>query len=159
MTATFDLTAKRLVWIKVHFAGVVSDGDAVAEPVEHSIDVRIELVNLDEFGRLFVSPLDDEGNPNPDAVPAPTPERLEEWDKMNDTDRALAIINDWRGVVSNGTPVPFSEEALRVMMRVPNFAVGLFRTAYPRAYAGLKDTRSGNSASSPANGAASADAE
>jgi len=155
----FDLTAKRLVWIAVNFRGVKSEGEAVAEAIEHTIEVRVELVDLDEFGRLFIDPRNEDGTPNTDAVPAATPERLEEWDRMNDTDRAIAIVSDWRGVVSNGKPVPFSVDALRLMMRVPNFAVGLFRVAYPKAYAGIKDTRQGNSESSPAVGAASAKAE
>lgn len=154
----FDLTAKRLIWIPVTFAGMASKGGAIAEPIEHKVELLVDLVDLDEFGRLFVSPLDDDGNPRPDAIPPATPERLEEWNKINDTVRALTIVKDWRGVKAGGRKVPFSEDGLRSLMIVPNFAVGLFMRAYPTAYAGMKETRLGNSDSSPANGAASDDA-
>jgi len=155
---SFDLTAKRLIWIPVTFAGMASDNDANAEPIEHKVELQVELVDLDQFSRLFVSPLDDDGNPLPDAIPEATPERIAEWQQTNDTTRALALVKDWRGVKSGQVTVPFSEAGLRQLMLVPNFAVALFLRAYPTAYAGMKETRLGNSDSSPANGAASADA-
>lgn len=156
---SFDLTAKRVIWIPVTFAGMSSVADAIAEPIEHKVELLVELVDLDEFSRLFVSPLDDDGNPRPDAIPPATPERIAEWETINDTTRALAIVQDWRGVKDGPRNVPFTEAGLRSLMVVPNFAVGLFLRAYPTAYAGMKETRLGNSDSSPANGAASADAE
>lgn len=156
---SFNLTAKRLVWIPVKFAGMASQGEAIAEPVEHEVELLVDLVDLDEFSRLFVSPYDDDGNPRPDAIPEATPERLAEWEKINDTTRALSIVQDWRGVKDGARTIPFTEDGLRSLMVVPNFAVALFLRAYPTAYAGMKETRLGNSESSPANGAASADAE
>jgi len=152
---TFDLTAARLAWIEVTFASVASQGDALAERIEHTVELQVDLVDLDEFSRLFISPLDQDGNPKPDANPPATPERLEEWANIDDTARALAIVKDWRKVKSGGVVVPYSDDAMRKMMRVPNFAAALFLEAYPKAYAGISATRLGNSDGSPANGAAS----
>lgn len=155
MSDDFDLQTKRLVWIEVTWDALESRGDELAEVVQRTIELQVELVDLDEFGRLFISPLDDDGNPRPGAVPEATPERIAEWQKMNDTDRALAVVKDWRRVRSGGKVVPYSDEGMRHMMRIPNFPPALFLNAYPRAYAGMKDTRRGNSKSSPADGQAS----
>lgn len=156
---SFDLTAARLIWIPVPFAGMQSTGDALAEPIEYTVELQVDLIDLDEFSRLFVSPLDADGNPRPDAIPPADDRRIAEWSRIDDTYRALAIVKDWRGVKSGGVTTPFSEAALRKMMRVPNFSQALFLRAFPTAYAGIKDTRLGNSEGSPANGLASADAE
>jgi hypothetical protein len=155
----FDLTARRLVWLPVTFKGMQSVGDALAEPVDHTIELQVDLVDLDEFGRLFVSPLDDEGNPRPDAVPPATPDRVKEWNEINDVYRAKAIVTDWRKVKSNGSTLPFSTDALEKLMKVPNFNTALFMNAYPTAYAGMKDTRLGNSEGSPVNGPGSDDGQ
>lgn len=155
MADDFDLQTRRLVWIEVTFPVMESVGDAIAEPIDKTIELQVDLVDLDEFARLFVSPYDAEGNVRPDAKPEPTPERLEEWKGIDDTVRALAITNDWRKVKSGGRVIPYSEDAMRKLMRVPNFAPALFHQAYPMAYGGLKDTRRGNSPSSPEDGPAS----
>jgi len=153
--AEFDLTAKRMVWIEVKFMGMRSVGDQVAEPVEHKVRLHVELVDIPEFQRLFSAPVDRDGNPNPNAEPPATPERIKEWTEMRDVDRAQALVTDWRGVKAGGQTVPFSAENLAKLMRVPNFSQAFFRSAYPMAYSALKETRQGNSEGSPAAGAES----
>jgi len=152
MAEDFDLTDRRLVWIPVTWAVMQSIGDALAEPVERTVELQIDLVDLDEFGRLFVSPLDENGDPKPDAVPPATPERVQEWKGINDTVRALAIVNDWRKVKSGGRVIPYSEDAMAKLMRVPGFAAALFLDAFPKAYAAVKETRQGNLPSLPEGG-------
>lgn len=153
MAKDFDLQTRRLVWIPVTFATMVSEGDELAKVAEKTVELQVDLVDLDEFSRLFVSPLDRDGNPRPGT----TPERLAEWEAIDDTVRAIAITNDWRKVRSGGRVIPYSEENMAKLMRVPNFASALFHEAYPRAYAAIEDTRLGNSESSPDDGQASDD--
>lgn len=158
MSDTFDLTAARLIWLPITWPVLESKGDELAEVVEKTVELQVELVDLDEFRRLFISPLDEDGEPRKDAEPPATPERLEEWAKLDDAARAVRIVKDWRRIKANSVNVTFNEERLRQLLKVPGFGAALFMKAYPAAYAGMKETRSGNSEGSPATGAAS-DAE
>lgn len=152
---SFDVTAGRLVWIPVEWPGLASVGDELAKPVTNRVELQVELVDTVEFRRLFITPYNPDGTVNPHADPKPTPERLEEWGNLRDIDRAVAIVRDWRKVKSGRVALPFSEDNLAKLVRVPGFSYALFQLDYPAAIAGMERTREGNSESSPADGAAS----
>lgn len=141
MSDAFDITAARLAWIPLEFAGLISTGDELAKPVTHRIELQVDLIDLEEFARLFESPRDrDTGEP----LPGVTPERLAEWDNMMDADRAVRIIKDWRKVKANGVNLPFTEENLRKLFKVPNVGLAFFTRAFVEAYRGVAETREGN---------------
>lgn len=139
----FDLADKRLAWIKVRFPGFRSNGDAPGEVVEHEIELQVDLVDRDEFGRLFLRP--DE---------AEKPEEAKAYDALTELDRFKSVVSNWRGVAMNGASVSFTDDHIKRLLNVPNFGDG-FNTAYLLAWQGKADTRTGNSNGSLANGQAS----
>jgi hypothetical protein len=138
----FDLAEKRLAWIPVKWPGFASAGDDVGRPVEHEVELRVELPDLDRFATLFMDPVAEDGTKLPNRTDAD----FDEWKagKVDDDRRADELVVDWRKVMNAGTPVPFTPEAMRKLLRVPNFSRSFFES-YAAAYAGREKLRAGNS--------------
>lgn len=145
----FDLAEKRLVWIPVTWPGLASDGDKLAEPVEHKAEFQVELVDLDRFQFLFLNPVAEDGG----KLPWANDEAFDAWKsgKVTDRFRAAELTADWRGIARGGVKVPYSAEAMSVLMGKPNFPAAYF-AAYMLAYNAIKETRAGNSEGSPETG-------
>jgi hypothetical protein len=145
----FDLAEKRLVWISVTWPGLASEGDKLAEPVEHKAEFQVELVDIDQFQFLFVSPIAEDGTKHLWA----TDEAFAAWSKgeVNDRYRARELTSDWRGIASNRVKVPYSPDAMNALMGKPNFSKAYFQ-AYMEAWNAIAETRAGNSEGSPETG-------
>ena len=129
----FDLSAKRLVWIDVEFAGMAQgDGDEPATPTMHKVRVQVDLVDKDEFNRILIKPDADL-----------KPEEAAAWDAVPEIDRFKSLANDWR-VVDRGVAAPFSDDNIKRMLAVPNFSEA-FGAAYGAAWRGRVKEREKNS--------------
>jgi hypothetical protein len=140
----FDISAKRLAWIDVEFAGFVSTDGEPGKPTTHKIGLQIDLIDRDEFLQLFVEP---------DAEAEP--EKHKAFAALTEMDRFKRVVTDWRGVASNGVAVSFEDEHIGKLLKVPNFGDG-FNLSYLLAWKGREKERSGNSAGSAASGPGSA---
>jgi len=138
---SFDLLDKPLIYIPVKWPGLKADdnGDAVA--VEHTVDVQIELLDVDLLNEWLAAS-------DKIAADADTAAR-----RIHDRETFKTVAKNWRGVSSNGKNVPFTDDNIDRMLQVPNFASG-FGVAYRNAWSGQAELREGNSAGSPANGPA-----
>lgn len=143
----FDISEKRLAWIPVDFTMLKSDGDDLAVPVTYTIELQVDLVDKDEFKKIWVMP-----------DPEDEPEAFVEFTKMGELGRFKMLVHNWRGVVSGGRSVPFTDENIERMIAVPMFTQG-FNIAYPNAWSGRAETRAKNSEDSPANGAATVESK
>lgn len=141
MSDVFDLLDRPLMWIPVRWPGLKPGPDGgVAVPTEHEIEVEVELLDdKEEFTKVFG--LDD---------PA---QRKEGETDPTDFDAFKRVVKNWRKLTANKIPVEFTDENIRRVLRLPNFATSL-QVAYLNALAGRVETREGNSESSPANGRA-----
>ena len=138
---SFDLLEKPLIYIPVKWPGLKADdnGDAVA--VEHTVDVQIELLDVDPLNDWIAA-----GGALADDADAAA-----RADHARSTFKAVA--KEWRGVVANGKSLPFTDGNIDKLLQVPGFA-DAFGNAYLKAWSGKAELREGNSAGSPANGPA-----
>lgn len=141
----FDLSAKPVVWIPIYWPGLApSDQDGeVAKMVEHRIDVQVEILDRDELGETFVFITNDEGQLvdsegkvkiDGDGKPRTPP---------NDYEAFKRVARDWRKVVSGGVSVPFTDENIRAILKLPAFPQA-FGAAYLNAIAGKVEIREKN---------------
>jgi hypothetical protein len=114
----FDLATKRTAWIEVKFRGLKSEGDALGVPFEHIIDMEVELIDREEFNRLFIMP---------DEVEEP--EAFAAYQAITNLEKITRVAINWRKIKFGGNPADFSEENLARMLNVPNFING-FNLAY-----------------------------
>jgi len=136
--STFDLTARPLLWIPVTWPGLKpggEDGDGLAEMVEHTIELQVELVDAT------------------DAVPLISPDDDKPTTKL---EAFMIFVKNWRKIGNAGSPAPFnSDNASLLLNRFPAF-FDAFRMAYLNALVGKVEVREKNSDASPANGQAGA---
>jgi hypothetical protein len=139
----FDLLDRPLVWFPCKFPGLAQpDGDEVAVPVEHEVELQGEILDREEYGK-WLDRLTIDGT-NLAVVDAAT-----ELTLFKD------VIKNWRRVRAGGRTVEFNDENIRRLLAWPNFLAS-FGQAYVNAWRGQVETRSGNSAGSPADGRAGA---
>lgn len=135
----FDLSAPRLTWIPVRWKGVQDDEDGRGQSMEHEIECRVDLVDSDRMKEIFPAAADEEAEDGPE--------------ELSNLEKFKALTKDWRGVVAGGKPVPFDDEAISKMLRLPNFAQG-FEMSYLKAWMGQVEYREKNSSALSAGGAA-----
>jgi len=138
---SFDLLDKPLIYIPVKWPGLKANdnGDAVA--VEHTVDVQIELLDVDPLNDWIAA----------GGMLADDADAAARADHARSTFKAVA--KEWRGVVANGKRLPFTDANIDKLLQVPGFA-DAFGNAYLKAWSGKAELREGNSAGSPANGPA-----
>lgn len=129
---SFDLAAKRLAWLPVKWKGFASSGDEPGQVVEHEIEVQVELVEREEFARLFVQP-------DPEAEP----DKAAQFNRLTDLERFNTVASNWRKVVAGTTSIPFNPENVAKLMGVPNFPLAFFQS-YANAWQAIPETRAGN---------------
>jgi hypothetical protein len=132
----FDVLDRPLLWIPVRWSSLRPGGedpDALAVPVEHEIEVRIEIKDT------------------PDLAPLATPEPGKEMQRL---DALMTYATDWRKVVSGGKPFPFNRENADAFLRAAPAFFDRFHVAYLMAVVGRVETREGNSDASPSDGRA-----
>jgi len=130
----FDLLDRPLVWIPVKFRGLKQEDESgLAVSVEYEVEVQVEIVDRDEFRRLFQP---EEGTP-----------------KLDEMAIATRVVHGWRKVRAGGRPLDFNSDNLAKMLRVPNFALAL-ELAYLEAFQGKAKVREGNSEGSQPGGRA-----
>jgi len=134
----FELVDRPRLWILVTWPGLApGEGDAVAKPIEHEIEVLVELIDKEEFRTIYG--LADDGTPTGAG-----------WDGF---DACKRLMSNWRKVTEKGAPVPFTEARLEMLCRVPGFTSG-FANAYSLAVNGQTLAREGNSDDLQAGGQA-----
>jgi hypothetical protein len=178
---SFDLLDRPLVYIPVKWAGVVADdnGDAVA--TEHEVSIQVEMLdeeeivawtdaaNLDPFAddraelAERVSAAIAKAKDGEDGTGATIRSLQRELDAINDKAKVAgkerdlasfkAVAKGWRGIVSRGRVVDFSDDNVRTLLLWPGFAAA-FATAYHDAWQGKAKAREGNFNGSPAPGQA-----
>lgn len=148
----FDLLAKPLLWIPVIWDGLApGEGEEVAQPIEHRIDVQVEILDRDAFTEWLRGGTADAGTAADadDEAFDPAARAAHELASFK------AVASNWRKVVAGGAALPFNDENVALMLRVPGF-VPAFGQAYVKAFRGQAEERVGNSESSPNNGRADA---
>lgn len=130
----YKIVAQPKVWWPVSFKGATEDG----EVVENVFEMRFRILDEDENAQL-----DREIT------------QVREADDINDRTLSdvmcpivLRMAEDWRGVTEDdgtegGASLPFNEENLKRMLRVPNVTAAIAR-AYRAARAGEPARRAGN---------------
>lgn len=134
----FDLTDRPLHWIVVKWPGLSQDDTddrLTSQPVEHAIELRVEIVDRAEAKDLFPAVFD---------IGLPQPEEIVVFKR---------VVKDWRKVVSKGVPVKMTEANIRKLLEVPMFGAS-FTAAYISALGGRVEIREKNSGGSPSNGQA-----
>jgi hypothetical protein len=130
--ADFELATTRVVWLPVTWKQTVPGENDAATIVEQSIDLFVELVDKDEYLKLFVEP-----DAEADA------EAYLEWHKVSEVERFRRIAKDWRKVRMNGAPATLDDENAGKMLRQIGFS-DAFNRAYQRASMGVEEIRTGN---------------
>lgn len=138
---SFDLLDKPLIYIPVKWPGLKADdnGDAVA--VEHTVDVQVEMLDVDPLNEWVKSSTAIAADADRDAR------------REHERGSFKTLARNWRGVVAKGKALPFTDENIDKLLQVPGF-VDAFGNAYITAWSGKAELREGNSVGSPANGPA-----
>lgn len=136
---SFDLLDRPLLYIPVKWPGLGVDDDGKAKPVEHSVEVQIELLDSDEANAWI-----DESSKEPEDVAARDAHSLASFKR---------VAKGWRGVKAGTRTADFSDDNIARMLRAPGFSYA-FGTAYAEAMRGKVAIREGNSDGSPAPGPA-----
>jgi hypothetical protein len=178
---SFDLLAKPLVYMPVKWQGLGADNNGDAIVVDHEVTIQVELLtreqleewsaaaNLDKFAteraelndRISAAiRLSNEGGDGASALLAElTIEQNElnrrgrEANRERDVVTFTTVAHGWKGVLAQGSPVPFNPENARKLLAWPGFGEA-FAPAYRDAVQGKLAVREGNSEGSPANGPA-----
>ena len=135
----FDLLDRPLHWLPFKWPGLAPDPEnenALSKPVEHEIELRVELVTKDELVELFPRMFGDEDKP---VLP-----ELEIFKR---------IVKGWRKIKHGGRVPEFSDENISLLLQAPMFSAS-FATTYVAAVGGKVDIREGNSDGSPSGGRA-----
>ncbi len=134
----FDLTDRPLHWIPVKWPGLAQDADEslTSQPVEHEIELRVELLDKEEAKDFFPAVFD--------LADRPIPEEADVFKR---------VVKAWRKVASAGRPVPMTDENIAVLLRVPMFGAA-FTGAYISALGGQVEVREKNLKGSPSSGRA-----
>lgn len=130
----FDIASGRLAWVPVKWKTLRSAGDEPAQYVEHEVELKFDLLDRDEFKSLGKAP-EDGSEP---------PSEIEQFKKL---------VKGWRGIVSNGSPVPFEDQYITRLLQEPGFSDGL-NEAYFSAWAAVLELRTKNSDGSGESGLA-----
>ncbi len=141
----FDLSAKPVVWIPIYWPGLVpGDGEGeVAKMVEHRIDVQVEILDRDELETNFVFRANDDGHLIDDNDKVRTDAEGKPLTPPSDYDAFKRVARDWRRVQNAGTSVPFTDDNIRLILKLPNFPTA-FGAAYLKAVAGKVEIREKN---------------
>lgn len=144
----FDLLDRPLVWIPVTWPALLQPENAsdLAQPGEHTVELRVELVDSEEVIKLF---------------PAMFPSRDEAAALAADEDpqswafKAFKkVVKEWRGLSSGGkASPPMSDKNIRLILKAPLFIAG-FASAYLKAMGGRTEVREKNSVGSLSDGRA-----
>jgi hypothetical protein len=135
----FDLLSRPLVFIPVKWKGVAEGKEGEAVPVEHAIDVQVEILDRVEFDKWI--DMNRKDGDTPDVDPA------------GELAIFKTVAKGWRKIRMNGSTAQFTDDNIARMLRYPGF-VGAFGEAYMETWAGRVAVREGNSDGSPANGPA-----
>lgn len=143
----FDLLDRPLHWIGVKWPALVTQKkDKRAEPGEHEIELRVQLIDREEviwrFPSLF--PLDDVESEMRKGVEArgPSPSAF---------DTFKSLVSDWRKLKADGRKPELNDANIKLLLAVPMFEAA-FAIAYLSAVGGRVQAREGNSAASPSGG-------
>jgi hypothetical protein len=134
----YELLDRPLLWIPVAWAGLVAgENDGIAQPVEHEIEVLVELVDKEQVRSVFG--LAEDGRT--------VAEERDEFVVVK------TLCSGWRRITYRGSTLPFTDDNLRRVVYLPNF-MGAFTLAYMSAVGGRVATRLGNSEGSQSGGRA-----
>ena len=130
----YKIVSQPKAWWPVLFKGVTEDGTVV----ENTFEGRFRILDEDENLQL-----------ERDIAKVRADEDVDEK-SLSELIAPLIMkfLEDWRGVTEDdgteaGASLPFNEENLKRMLRVPNVS-GAIATAYRAARAGEPETRKGN---------------
>lgn len=125
----FKLVPERTAFIDIEWPGLAEDGD----PVTNAHRMKVVLVDQTEMAAT----LDDKREDGPSIK-----------------DFIKKVARGWDGVADeDGSPVPFSVEALAQLCEVPMYASGVgFVASYLKAWGGQAKVREKNSEPAPAVG-------
>lgn len=143
----FDLLDRPLHWIAVSWPALVSKNAAkLAEPGEHEVELRVELIDREEaiwrFPAFFdLGTLQDERRAEIEKR-GPPPDSFDTFKR---------VASDWRKIQSNGQKVEMNDDNIRLLLAAPMFEAA-FAVAYISALGGRAMVREGNSAASPSGG-------
>lgn len=141
----FDFADKAKIWIPVRWRGLKAGEGDVAEEVENEIEVLVEIVDRDKLPWNDVSLAE--------GINEAEGEEKESLLLEREMMVFKAVSHAWRGVNDKGVPVPFTDDNIKRMLRLPMFGAG-FETSYSLAWAGRVEHREKNSESSPDGGRA-----
>lgn len=131
-TTEFDLLDAPLLWIPVIWPGLIQrEEGAVAEVTEHRVEVQVEILDREAFGKWLVEIGRDAEDGSVDAAA--------------ELANVKAVVRNWRKVRAGKSVFAFNDDNLSKLINVPNF-VTAFGAAYMNAWRGRAETREGNSA-------------
>jgi len=132
----YKIVSQAKAWWPIRFNGVTEDGEIVVNEIRG----RFKILDEDEHIQLQ---LDMSTATNGVATDQPDV-------KISDliAPYVLRILEDWEGVTEDdgsesGRSLPFNEDNLKRMLRVPNFSSGL-ATAHAEVRAASPERRKGN---------------
>jgi len=158
----FDILDRPLHWITVKWPGLSQQGgdeNALSVPVEHEVELRVELVDRDEVQDIFPKMFRGEDATVMDPTVLAKADELIAADPSLARDSAieiaafLRITKGWRKIKAGGRVPEFNVENVRLLLKVPMFGPA-FTGAYVAALGGKAAIREGNLSDSPANGPA-----
>lgn len=155
----FDILDRPLHWIPVKWPGLSQgeDENALSTPVEHEIELRVELVDREEAKALFPVLFYDGPRPNEWDVEgiAEFTAKMDELRKSAPAELELfkRLVKGWRKIKAGGRVPDFNDDNIGLLLKVPLFAPS-FTEAYLDALRGRTAVREKNSESSPNNGRA-----
>lgn len=132
----FDLLDRPLVFIPVKWPGLAQGPDGSAVPIEHVVDIQVEILDQVAVNEWLVK--------GSKTQTAPAKQRAHEIDTFR------SVAKNWRGL--KNSPV-FDDDNIAKLLVWPGFA-DAFGVAYLNAWNAKVETREGNSVGSPANGPA-----
>jgi hypothetical protein len=149
----FDLLDRPLVWIPVTWPALLSgeNENDLAQPGEHTVELRVELVDAEEAIALF---------------PPLFPQRDQEAAAKADDNPQLwafktfkRVVKEWRKISAGGkASPPMNDKNIRLLLKAPMFIAG-FASAYMTALGGRAEVREKNSVGSPSDGRAETGSE
>lgn len=149
----FDLSDRPLVWIPIKWTVLrpperkPSDkrDEGVAVETEVTIDVHVEIFDREQLTELLgddFSLISGEAMPTEDGVEV-DPEAEPLTTRQIEARRFMKIVSGWRKFKDKGNLVPFDEEHVIKLLKVPGF-ISAFEAAYMAACAGKSDIRRKN---------------
>lgn len=132
----YKIVSQARAWWPIRFNGVTEDGEIVVNEIRG----RFKILDEDEHTQLQIEM----------ASAAPAAVKQDPDIKVSDLTAPylLRILEDWEGVTEDdgsegGKSLPFNEDNLKRMLRVPNFSSGV-ASAYAEVRAAQPEQRKGN---------------